>query len=136
MAEALLRKRLKDKEMTGIEVSSAGIVLMTGFSPTDNTLKIMEKEGIDVSGHKAAKLTLEIIEDADLILTMELIHKHKVLNLIPEAKDKTFLLKEYVNKKDKATGYVVPDPIGLPMEVYERIFNMIKESIEELVKKL
>lgn len=136
MAEGLLKKMLEDRGRSDILVYSAGISAIGGFSPTDNTIKVMEKEGIDVSGHKTAKLTQQMIKDADLILGMENIHRDEVINLDPSAKEKTYILREYINKKEGSSGFGIPDPIGRPMEVYERVLGMIKESIEELMKRL
>lgn len=136
MAEGLLKKMLADKERQDISVYSTGVSTIDGFAPTDNTVKVMKEEGIDVSNYKTAKLTKDRIENADLILAMEKIHKEKVVELVPEAKKKTYLLKEYVHKKDKISGISVPDPIGKPLEVYETSLKMIKESLEEVVKRL
>lgn len=136
MAEGLLKKMLADKGKNDIQVSSAGMLAIGGFTPTENTIKVMKKEGIDVSGYKAAKLTLETIKEADIILAMEKIHKDKVINFVPEAKEKTYLLREYIGKNTPHSNSGIPDPIGKPLEVYERVLDMIKESIKELVKKL
>ncbi|NQT05927.1 MAG: low molecular weight protein arginine phosphatase [Candidatus Omnitrophica bacterium] len=136
MAEGLLRKLLKDKGIEGITVSSAGISAISGFVPMDKTVKAMKKESIDVSGYKTKRLTADLVNAADLILTMETMHKDAVVNIIPDAKEKTYLLREYINKEDGLPGFAVPDPIGKPFEIYERVLDMINVSLKELVKKI
>lgn len=136
MAEALLRKMLRDKGRYDIQVSSAGTSATNGIPPTDKTIEVMKKEEVDVSGYRTFRLNEETIEKADLILTMQGLHTDVVADLVPAAKDKTFLLKEYTNKKGDPQDFSIPDPIGRPLEIYERVFYMVKESIEELVKKI
>lgn len=136
MAEGLLKKLLKEKNKEGFGVSSAGVAAMDGLKPAENTIKAMKKEGVDVSGYKADMLTKDMIDKADLILTMEKGHRDTVLKLSPEAGSKTFLLKEFTCAGKEISPLSVPDPIGGPLEVYERILNMLKQSIEELVKRL
>jgi len=136
MAEGLLRKMLKDKKKDDIQISSAGILAIDGFSPTDKTIEVMKKEGIDISGYETNKLTKKIIEEADLVLAMENIHKDEVLSLVPQAKEKTHLLRKYANKKNDPSYLDIQDPMGRPLEIYERILSTIKDSIKELVKEL
>lgn len=136
MAEGLLKNKLSCKNIQDVSVFSAGISTIGGFTPTENTLKVMKEKNIDVSGYKSDSLTHEMILKADLVFAMETVHKDRIINLAPEAAGKTHLLKEYTNTKDKITGYSVPDPIGRPLEVYERVRNAIEKSIEELMKIL
>ena len=127
MAEGLLKKIFSDKKRADIKVSSCGIATVSGFSPTGNTIQVMKKEGIDVSGHKAASLNKELIGKSDLILAMEKIHKDEVIRLAPGARDKTHLLKE---------NYSIQDPIGKPVEVYERVLSIIKEAVQKVAEKI
>lgn len=131
-----MKKLLKERGIDAVKVSSAGTSAVGGAHPTDNTIEVMKKEGIDVSGYESSKLAPEAIKEADLILTMDNKHKDKVLSYAPYAAQKTFLLNEFINKKNGKLDFVIPDPISLPMEVYERVFGMIKEAVEELAKRL
>jgi len=131
-----LKKMLKEKKRRDITISSAGTSAIDGFNPTDNTIAVMKKEDIDVSGYKTSMLNSGMIKKADLILVMQKIHKDMVVNMAPEAKEKTHLLREYVKLKGEARDVGVPDPIGKPQEVYERVLSMIKRYIEEFAKTL
>lgn len=136
MAEGLLNKMLDEKKMRKIKVYSAGVSAMNGFSPSKDTVTIMKEKGIDVSGYKTAKVAPEMMREADLILVMEKMHKEVLKDLAPEAEGKTHLLKDYTGKNDDAFGSTVPDPIGRPLEIYERVAGMIEISIKELVRRL
>lgn len=132
MAKGLLKKYLSGRE---IVIASAGVSAIPGFRPTQETIEIMAKEGIDVSGHLSQRLTPEMIQQADLILVMERWHKEQILRLVPSAKAKVFLLKEYANASDWSE-LEIPDPIAKPIEVYEKCLQAIKECVEKAVAKL
>ncbi|MFH1752575.1 MAG: low molecular weight protein arginine phosphatase [Candidatus Omnitrophota bacterium] len=136
MAEGLLRKKLEELGRSDIEVSSAGTCAVGGFVPTAMTVSAMKEEGVDVSGYKTTRLTPDKIYNADLILAMETRHVDAILNLDPNADGKTYLLRRYARVKNEPGGVEVMDPIGRPLEIYERVLTMIKKSIEELVKLL
>jgi len=136
MAEGLLRKKLEEMGRKDIEVFSAGTCAVGGFVPTDNTIFVMKEEGVDVSGYKTSRLTPDKIQKADLILAMELIHLEEILNMAPDVAVKTHLLRKYARVKNEPGGVEVMDPIGRPLEIYERVSTMIKRSIEELAKAL
>ena len=132
MAKGLLKKLLAARD---IQVISAGISAIPGFRPTKETIEVMAKEGIDVSGHLTQRLTPEMIDRADVILVMEHWHKEQILRLVPSSKSRVFLLREFADQA-QGTEIEIPDPIAKPPEVYERCFQMIKESVEKVVAKL
>ncbi len=136
MAEYLLKSTLEKTGKTGIVVSSAGISAISGFGPADNAVEVLKKEGIDARLHRTSKITPEIIASADLILTMSKSHKSFVLEMSPKSKDKTHLLKKYINGGQMPSDSTILDPIGRPLEVYEEVLIALKAIIEELVKRL
>ena len=137
MAEGLLKKYLKELGKDHIEVHSAGIMPMGGSPPTHETVEVMNEEGVDVSGFRSKYLTIEMIRKADLILAMETFHKNEVLNRVPEAIHKTFLLKEFENTVDKNPARLgIKDPIGKPIEDYRHAFVAIKKEIERIANLL
>ncbi len=136
MAEGFLKKMLARAGKKDIEVCSAGTFAVDGFMPTEHTISVMKKEGIDVSTCRSSMLTPLMIQESDLILVMEPVHREEVLNYVPTANDKTLLLREFAGRKDRFSGTSVPDPIGRPLEVYETVAKVIKECVQELVKKL
>ena len=135
MAKGLLRKMLQDRK--DILVVSAGVAALPGFRPTRETIEVMAKHGIDVSAHLTQRLTNQMVEEADLIFVMERIHKQEILNRVPSAKKKVFLLCEYADTVPGPSVEIeIPDPIAKPMDVYESCFCIIQEAVEKVVKKL
>jgi len=135
MAKGLLKKMLQDRKE--FLVASAGIAALPGLRPTRETRDVMAQHGIDVSSHLTQRLTNQMVEDADLVLVMERIHREEILNRLPHAKKKVFLLREYADAIPRSSPEIdVPDPIAKSLDVYESCFRMIQDSVEKVVKKL
>jgi len=99
MAEALFR-RLLDED-TGLAgewtVSSAGLTASPGAPAAPMAVEAMSERGLDLSSHRATLLTADMVEDADLIVTMTNEQKRAILGLDPDAGDRVFTLKEYIS---------------------------------------
>jgi tRNA threonylcarbamoyl adenosine modification protein (Sua5/YciO/YrdC/YwlC family) len=131
MAEALLKKMLKDRNRTDIEVSSAGIMLLTGLRVSQGTKEVLSKDGIDASGHYSQRVTRDMLLDSDLVLVMEKTHEDAVMRLAPEVRKRVFLLKEFA--KIGGGSLDIADPIGKPTEFYEKTYASIKEALERVI---
>ncbi len=137
MAEAILRMRAYELGKDYINVRSAGVRALSGLPSSDETIEVMKEEGIDVSDYRTKNVTADMIKKADLILTMEPTHKDEILALVPEAKSKTYLLKEYGSSATfNPKGFSVHDPIGKPIDEYRITRDEIKAEIARFVKEL
>lgn len=90
MAEAILR------EKSDHQVKSAGISTTAGIPTSENTVNALKTKNINYSGI-SQPLTHELVEWADLILTMTNQHKHAAVSEYPQAFGKAYTLKEYVS---------------------------------------
>ena len=138
MAEGLLNKRLKELGKIDIVVRSAGIRAINGYPPTNETIEVMKKEGVDLSRFESTRVTDELIREADLILTMSTAHKSEIIRRVPEAAAKTFLLREYRRGEgaEKLVDLDIPDPIGLSVPGYKVCLGIMKEEIDRVAKLL
>lgn len=139
MAEGLLKKYLKKEGKEDIEVKSAGVRAIDGMTPTAETVEVMKKEGVDVSGFRSKCLTHDLIKKSDLILAMALHHMDEIIKTAPDAAPKAHLLKQYGLEPDDVEAREDPDildPIGKPISYYERVFETIKKEIERIAKLL
>ncbi|MDD5238298.1 MAG: L-threonylcarbamoyladenylate synthase [Candidatus Omnitrophica bacterium] len=130
MAQALLKKVLKEKNRADVEVLSAGTLILSGLGVTEGTKEVLRREGIDASAHRSQRVTKEMIKKSDIILVMEKQHEERILSLAPEVKNRLFLLKEFAKINDNNLNIV--DPIGKPLEFYEKTFQVIKEAVERI----
>jgi len=130
MAEALLKKILREHNRGDVEVSSAGL-MMGEMEASEYTKEVLKGEGIDVSSHRSQRVTKDMVDASDLILVMEKAHEERVLPLAPEAKNRVFLLKEFAKIDDSTLD--IEDPMGKTLEFYARTLAKIKEAIERIV---
>ncbi len=129
MAKGILEKMLKDSR---VFIYSGGTNGLRNSSASDNAIRVVARFGGDISRHLSQPLTLEMIESADLILVMERRHMLKVLEMVPEAKNKVFMLSSYPEREGKD----IIDPIGLPEETFLEIGKEMKIYLEKVAKDI
>lgn len=95
MAEAMLRARLA-KLRPPVEVGSAGL-LFDGRPAEPNAVKVMAKRGLDVSDHKARKISADLLAGTSLIIGMERKHIREVATLDTSLFARSFTLPEIVH---------------------------------------
>lgn len=126
-AEVLLRHRMQGKD---IVVESAGLAALRGHPIDATALALLEQHGLDGTLHKARQIDREIIDAADLILTMERKHLDGVLALAPHARGKTFLLGKWLDDAG------VPDPYRQSHSAFERAYQLINSGVSSWVPYL
>lgn len=95
MAEGMMRKILSEEGLTDIEVRSAGVAAYEGTPLSDHAASVLKSKGC--TGPSASTfLSHTLVDWADLVLTMTSSHKRHTIQLYPEAVDKVYTLKEYV----------------------------------------
>jgi tRNA threonylcarbamoyl adenosine modification protein (Sua5/YciO/YrdC/YwlC family) len=130
MAEALLKKKLKDTSRRDIEVSSAGIMMADGLGASYETIELLRREGMDVTGHVSRRLTIDKLNKADLILVMEKIHEDRIIQMAPWVAKRLFLLKEFARVNDNNLN--IPDPIGKSAEFYALTLGIIRDAVDKV----
>jgi len=134
MAEYLLREALALAGKKNIEVSSGGTSAFLSGGPTLETLKILDKEGIDASRHESRCVTKMMLKKADLILTMTSMHRYQVISFESTAANRTYLLREFAKGSVGEHDLNVPDPMGQSAQTYEECAGVIKEAIEKIME--
>lgn len=118
MAEGLFNKIVADKELENIECSSAGLFAMTGDEVSVNSVKACERFGVDISSHRARRITAYILDDTDKFVCM--------------TKDHAASLSLYVpSEKILVLGDGITDPYGGDIETYMICANSIKTALSE-----
>ncbi|NMA02410.1 MAG: low molecular weight protein arginine phosphatase [Clostridia bacterium] len=134
MAQAIAFKLIAENmdKYKNLWVASAGTYALDGGLATEQAIIVSEEAGIDLKAHRTRALTLELIEAADIILTMTNRHKEHILQLAPEAEGKVFLLKEY----SSGENLDIMDPFGGPVEVYRACFQELYQDIAKALEKM
>jgi len=132
MASAYMKKIVEENKIRNVEVKTAGVMTVAGLLATPEAIQIMDAIGVDLRKHRSTKLTEETIKKADLILGMTPFHVQSAHRLAPEARGKTFLLKEFTGSDVRHSQ--ISDPMGCTLEVYKKVFHEIKTACDKLLK--
>ncbi|SHJ80291.1 protein-tyrosine phosphatase [Anaerobranca californiensis DSM 14826] len=95
MAEAYIKDKIKDGYFL-----SAGTDAIDNLPASENAVMALKDLGIELKEHRSQRITKEKLAEVDLVLTMTLRHKIRLINQYPEFKDKIFTLKEYAKGID------------------------------------
>ncbi|MBL7016039.1 MAG: low molecular weight protein arginine phosphatase [Kiritimatiellales bacterium] len=128
MAEGLLRNLLPAD--SGWEVSSAGVCAANGWPASEHSVEALREKGIDISNITSQTLTPQLIEEADLLITMTEGHRQAILAVAPESKGKVFLLKSFGIAQCAAD---IADPIGGSLDLYRRVRDEIDAALPDLI---
>ncbi len=126
MAMALLRARLgRDEVRRDWQVESAGTWAAEGRPASAFAIEEMARRGLDLSTHRAHRVTTELVAEADLVLVMETNHAEALKLAFPEHAHKVYLLSEMVGKR-----YDIDDPYGGTREEHAAIARELEGLIE------
>jgi arsenate reductase len=112
MAEALFNKLAKGQAVA----SSAGARPASKVDP--KAIEVMKEIGIDISKQRPKSLTMKMVEEADVVVTMGC--GANVCPVIPK----------------RVEEWRIEDPAGKPMQIFRKVRNEIKERVERLVETL
>ncbi len=133
MAEAIFRQLVQSKEGEDWLVSSAGLHAASGAPATSEAMTVLRELGLDISGHSARLLTEELLEDADLILTMTAAHKQSIKQQFPAAADRVFTVKEFAGE---VSSLDIADPYGQGITAYRSAAAELKDSLAAVWRRL
>lgn len=133
LAAALLAARLADDDaLRHVEVHSAGTSAWDGSPASEGSYLVALERGLDLSTHRARMLTTEMIQRADLVLTMSEAHAHRVADMGGASKVHTW------------TGYAgiagapseIPDPFGGDVRHYREMADLLEGVVDGIVSRL
>jgi len=136
MAEALCRKMLADRlgcqihqlEDRGLLVLSAGVSAASGGRASPEALRVVAGRGLDLSQHETQPLTDSLVRQADVIFAMTHSHRQTILTQWPGSFGRVRLLS--------ASGNDIVDPMGGPVERYQRCAEQIHNELKAQIKDL
>ena len=131
MAAALLKEKAQEKGID-INVKSAGVYAIDGQSASKGAIEALKGDGINIETHRASIIYEDLLEWADLILTMGVSHKEILLSKYNFIKEKVYTLKEYAYGREEN----VRDPFGGDIHIYNNTKEEIKEALKYIIRKL
>lgn len=135
-AERLFKARIAGTRLQHVVAfSRAAWQGMDGRVPDPVVQDFLEAEGADcLTPHYSRGIKREEIGWASVILCMEPWHVEEVLELEPDAKEKSFLLGEFAEGEPQPL--TLADPYGKPSPFYRAFFALLDKSMEGLMEAL
>jgi len=126
-----LLQEMVSEEQAEWFIRSAGIWAENGHPPAQNTLLVLRDRGIDIGNYRSRRLTVDMLEANNLILTMERGQKEALKVAFPEYISRIYLLSEMVGK----SGDIV-DPIGQSLIDFEHTAQEISQILSQGIRRI
>lgn len=115
-----------------VEIMARGIVVQFSEPMNQKAEAVLISNGIDTEGFVSHQLEAEDITEDTLVLTMETIHRERVLERFPEVNpEHIFVLSEFVGDELE-----ILDPYGGALPNYGLCYESLRATIKKLVKIL
>lgn len=132
IAEAIARREAIERGREDVEIGSAGTSAWDGAPASDGSLLVALERHLDLGGHSARQLTPELVEWADLVLTMGPHHLERVMALGGEGK--AHVLTTFARGRGDPSG--VADPFGGDLDMYRSTFDELQQEIRRVFDAL
>jgi protein-tyrosine-phosphatase len=132
MAEALLKSILVSSA-DGWRIESAGTWAPEGASAAEKAQQVLWKKGIDLTLHRSRSVSREMLEQFNLILTMERGHKEALQVEFPRLAQRIYLLSEMAGK-----SHDIHDPIGGSLvdfqDTAEELHRLLSQGLDKILQ--
>lgn len=135
MAEGMMKKLTKDNNLN-LDICSCGIYAEDGDYATYNAIEASEYYDVDIKNHRATNIKNSKIKEMDLILCATESHKHSVIYMYPELKEKTYTMKEYAKIDKDGQDMDIKDPWGYDLNIYQNCAKEIEGCLIKIIEKL
>ena len=123
-----LAAKLARQRLTSMAIDSAGFHATTGRSSPEKMQRIGSSLGIDLSDHRSARATHDLLMGADLVIAMDLENLQRLQSEFPEAKERTTLLGFFGNPP----RLVIADPYLAEEADTRKICEQVLSGIDGL----
>jgi protein-tyrosine-phosphatase len=120
-----------------IRILSAGVQARQGSSASQVVQHVARTNGFSLSGHHSSPMSRKLVKAANVILVMEQGQKDAILKYLPETREKTFLVTEYLRTDDE-DGRIgeIPDPTGLDAPEYKAFIEVAHAEVDRIFREL
>jgi protein-tyrosine phosphatase len=125
MAEALMRAQLP----AGVTVESAGLAALIGAPADELAIDVMRSRGHDITAHRGRQVTLPMLANADLVLTLDQTHSAGLLRQYPMLRGRVHKVLRWRGNED------VADPFRQPRDAFVRAYDLIELGVADWVAR-
>lgn len=139
LAESIARRELRRRGWKGIEVRSAGISAAPGAEASEGALGVAERHALELETHRARRLDADLVEWADLILTMSAGHLEGLL--AAGAGDRATVITDFAEGREAGgagpgEARPVRDPFGGADAEYEETYRELSRLVARVLDRL
>jgi protein-tyrosine-phosphatase len=138
VASALIQDRLHKSGRKDWTVSSAGTWAMAQRGAAQNSIEVMKAHSYNITSlvnHQARMVKENLLEEADLVLCMEIGHVEALQMEFPRQAHKVYLITNMDRIADgRPDG--VDDPYGGPMEAYETMYQDLVTIVDKGLERI
>jgi len=127
MAEGLFKQHATGRD--NLLIHSAGLGALVDHPADPEALAQMAQRGVDIAGHRARQVSLEIVRESDLILVMERQHQQHLHTQFPAVRGKVHLLGKWSDRE-------IPDPYRKSPEFFANTAKLIEEDVAAWATKI
>lgn len=120
---------LRGQRLTNLDVDSCGLDVNQGGESPRVVVDVAARFGVDLATHRPKSIAECSLERADLVLAMEFWQYRRLLELLPDQKQRIFLLRGFA---PGITGLFcnIFDPYGLPDKEVLRCFRLMQKALD------
>ncbi len=127
IAEAILKRLVADRpDADQWHIESAGTWANYGSPAAMLSQFVVQKMGLDISTHQSRPATLELVQQFDLILTMEDQQKEGLALQFKPYADRIFMISEMIGRVED-----IPDPIGGELVDYQETARVLERFLSD-----
>jgi protein-tyrosine phosphatase len=115
--------------LPGVVVTSAGLDAPVGRLAAPEAVALMRAHGVDLSSHRAVRLTASLCREADLILVMIAVQRRELEARVPFARGRAFLVRA-------VDGIDVFDPVGQSIEQFRRCCALLTQGVTQWATRI
>jgi protein-tyrosine phosphatase len=112
----------------GFLIRSAGVATSSGLPAAAHAVDVVRSLGGSLESHRSRKIGLNLVLQADYIFAMTHEHREALVNAVPDAEPRAFLLDP--------GGEDVADPVGCDYETYRRTAQLIESMLEQRLDQM
>jgi protein-tyrosine phosphatase len=136
MAEVLFEQLLEEKGLSeDWRVDSAGVWAYHGAAATQNAQVVMTERDLDLGSHRSQPTDPALLKQFDVIVVMEVEHKHVLQERNPTLADRILTIRELVGGRGD-----FDDPVGGSVAVYtsaaDEIYAILEQAFPVILSKI
>ena len=135
IAEGILRHKLKEQKIEGVETDSAGTSSYHIGEAPDSRMRLTAKEnGVNIDDLSARQFGQEDYDEFDLIYAMDSSNYNNMIALARNEEEKS-KVRLILNEITPGANSAVPDPYYGGAEGFQYVFDLLDDATDKIIEK-